>query len=68
MSGTPPKETLRKEVDNTICRLWVALLMLNDCGPDALTKEEVDLWDKVIRHRAVQDRLSMKLNKTLDHT
>ena len=50
------KTYLESGRDNAIRSLWITFINLSDVAE--LSQEDLDIWDSVTKHSAVQDRLS----------
>lgn len=52
----------RKRIDDLLRNLWLEYRAASD-QPESLTDEDLDLWDKITRHAAIQSRLQPKPKK-----
>lgn len=53
----------REEMDYAIRRLWLKFRDASDFHLDELTQEDLDLWDLVTRHNAVQGPIRDQIAK-----
>lgn len=48
----------RQRADSAIRKLWLEFRHISDISQDALTEQDMALWELVTLHPAIQDRLT----------
>jgi hypothetical protein len=48
-------EIARRNVDQAVIQLWLALRDLSDFDDEYMREDDLDLWGKVTAHRAIQN-------------
>lgn len=52
------EETARARIDDAVRQVWLAYRSASDVNADMLTEQDMELWEVVTRHAAIQDRLN----------
>lgn len=53
--------TTRARIDDAVRKVWLAYRDASQANLDMLTEQDMELWEIVTRHRAIQDRLNTTL-------